>query len=311
MLGQALLRLHAERRRCRHERRTHPRCPHESAALHVTGAALFTDDLVGRTRDVLHAHPVQAPHAHARITRLDPTPAYDVPGVVRVLTGDDVPGVNDAGVKHDEPLFPDEVMFHGHAVCWVLGETLEAARLGAAAVEVDYEPLPAIVSLRDAIAAGSFQGMPLHLERGDVDAGARRGGARLRGRDRDRRPGALLPRDPRLAGARRRVRPGVRPVQHPAPDRDPGDRRARARPAQPRRDRAVPADGRRLRRQGDAAARLRRGRRARRDADRPPGAAPAHPRAGHDDDRQAARLPRAPGGSASTTTAGCWRSTRR
>ena len=54
---------------------------HESAALHVTGHALYTDDLVRRSQHVLHAHPVQAPHAHARITRLDPTPAYDVPGV--------------------------------------------------------------------------------------------------------------------------------------------------------------------------------------------------------------------------------------
>ena len=70
------------------------------------------------------------------------TPAYDVPGVVRVLTADDVPGVNDAGEKHDEPLFPAEVMFYGHAVCWVLGETLEAARQGADAIEVEYEPLP-------------------------------------------------------------------------------------------------------------------------------------------------------------------------
>ena len=85
--------------------------PHESASLHVTGAALYTDDLVERTHGVLHAHPVQAPHAHARVTRLDPAPAYDVPGVVRVLTADDVPGVNDAGVKQDEPLFPSEVMF--------------------------------------------------------------------------------------------------------------------------------------------------------------------------------------------------------
>ena len=50
--------------------------PHESAALHVTGQALYTDDLVGRHRDVLHAHPVQAPHAHARVTRLDPSAAY-------------------------------------------------------------------------------------------------------------------------------------------------------------------------------------------------------------------------------------------
>ena len=57
-----------------------------------------------------------------------------MPGVVRVLTAEDVPGLNDAGEKHDEPLFPTEVMFYGHAVCWVLGETLEAARQGAEAI---------------------------------------------------------------------------------------------------------------------------------------------------------------------------------
>ena len=143
--------------------------PHESAALHVTGEALYTDDLVVRTRDVLHAWPVQSPHAHARITDLRVKPAYDVPGVVRVLTGEDVPGINDAGVKHDEPLFPTEVMFHGHAICWVLGETLEAARLGAAAVEVEYEELPSLITVREAIAAGNFQGTGRHLENGDVE----------------------------------------------------------------------------------------------------------------------------------------------
>ena len=145
--------------------------PHESAGLHVTGAALYTDDLTVRTHGVLHAHPVQAPHAHARVTRLHPQPALAVAGVVRVLTAADVPGVNDAGVKHDEPLFPSEVMFFGHAVCWVLGETLEAARLGALAVEVDYEPLPSIVTVREAIEARSFQGGQPRLERGDVEAG--------------------------------------------------------------------------------------------------------------------------------------------
>ena len=148
--------------------------PHESAALHVTGEALYTDDLVGRTKDVLHAYPVQVLHAHARVTRLRTDPALLVPGVVRVLTAADVPGVNDAGVKHDEPLFPDEVMFYGHAVCWVLGETLEAARLGALAVEVELEPLPSIVSVREAIDAKSFQGGQPRLERGDVDAGLAR-----------------------------------------------------------------------------------------------------------------------------------------
>ncbi len=144
---------------------------HESAALHVTGHALYTDDLVQRTPHVLHAHPVGSPHAHARVTGLRVGPAYDVEGVVRVLTVDDVPGVNDAGVKHDEPLFPDEVMFVGHAVCWVLGESAEAARLGAAAVEVDYAPLPSVVGLREAIAAHSFQGGQPTVERGDVGSG--------------------------------------------------------------------------------------------------------------------------------------------
>ncbi|TPG14958.1 xanthine dehydrogenase molybdopterin binding subunit [Pedococcus bigeumensis] len=145
--------------------------PHEAAALHVTGDALYTDDLAVRTHGILHAHPVQAPHAHARITRLDTSPALAVPGVVRVLTVDDVPGVNDAGVKHDEPLFPSEVMFYGHAVCWVLGETLEAARLGSLAVEVDYDPLPSLVTVHEAIEAESFQGGQPHMERGDIEAG--------------------------------------------------------------------------------------------------------------------------------------------
>lgn len=145
--------------------------PHEAAHLHVTGAALYTDDLVHRTKDVLHAHPVQVMKAHGRITALRTGPALAVPGVVRVLTAADVPGVNDAGMKHDEPLFPDEVMFHGHAVAWVLGETLEAARIGAEAVEVELDEQPSLIALRDAIAAGSFHGARPVMLTGDVDAG--------------------------------------------------------------------------------------------------------------------------------------------
>ncbi|UGT44096.1 xanthine dehydrogenase molybdopterin binding subunit [Nocardia yamanashiensis] len=145
--------------------------PHESAVLHVTGTALYTDDLVYRTKDVLHAYPVQVMTAHGRITALRTAPALAVPGVVRVLTAADVPGVNDAGMKHDEPLFPDEVMFHGHAVAWVLGETLEAARLGAEAVEVDVQELPALITLPEAMAANSFHGSRPVMVCGDVAAG--------------------------------------------------------------------------------------------------------------------------------------------
>jgi xanthine dehydrogenase large subunit len=145
--------------------------PHESADLHVTGHALYTDDLGNRYANLLHAWPLQSTQTHAQITKLEVAPALEVAGVVRVLTASDVPGVNDAGVKHDEPLFPSEVMYQGHAICWVLGETLEAARLGATAIQVEYETLPAIVTVRDAIQFESFQGAPQHLQRGEIDLG--------------------------------------------------------------------------------------------------------------------------------------------
>jgi len=144
---------------------------HESADRHVTGTALYTDDLVGRTANVLHAQPVRVAHAHARIRALDVRPALAVPGVVRVLTGADVPGLADGGIHHDEPLFPDEVMFHGQAVCWVLAETQEAARLGALAVEVDALVLPSLVTVGEAIAASSYQGRAMRMERGCVSDG--------------------------------------------------------------------------------------------------------------------------------------------
>ena len=142
---------------------------HESADLHVTGLALYTDDLVNRHLGILHAYPVQAPHTHATVTALRTQPALEVPGVVRVLTAADVPGVNDAGVKYDEPLFPSEVCFRGHAVCWVLGESLEAARIGATKVEVEYEPLPSLLTATEAIAAKSFQGAHRTLRRGEPE----------------------------------------------------------------------------------------------------------------------------------------------
>ena len=66
--------------------------PHESARGHVTGSALYTDDLIARFPDVLHAWPVLAPHAHALVTSLDVTPALHEPDVVTVLTSADVPG---------------------------------------------------------------------------------------------------------------------------------------------------------------------------------------------------------------------------
>jgi xanthine dehydrogenase large subunit len=143
--------------------------PHESARGHVTGEALYTDDLAGRFSRLLHAWPVLAPHAHARVVAIDTAPALAVGGVAAALTGDDVPGEGNTGPnRHDEPLFPTEVMFHRQPVAWVLGETLDAARNGAAAVRVEYEPLPAILSIEDAIASESFLTERLRVSSGDM-----------------------------------------------------------------------------------------------------------------------------------------------
>jgi len=156
--------------------------PHESAAAHVQGTARYTDDLP-RFAGMLTAWPVQAPHAHARITALDTAPALSVPGVVSVLTCRDVPGENDSSAhKGDETLLPEhEVMFHAQAVAWVLAESDAAARAGAALVRVLYDPLPPILSIPEAVAQGSFHGPAQTLSRGDADAALSRAAHRLGG----------------------------------------------------------------------------------------------------------------------------------
>jgi xanthine dehydrogenase large subunit len=142
--------------------------PHESAAGHVTGAALYTDDLLTRFPGVLHAWPVLAPHAHAELLALDGADALAVPGVVTLLTAADAAGCPDSGpVRRDEPLFPTEILHYDQPVACVLGETLEAARLGAARVRAEYHPLPAVLTLEEAVAASSYHSGPLVIERGD------------------------------------------------------------------------------------------------------------------------------------------------
>ncbi|MGF1647532.1 MAG: xanthine dehydrogenase molybdopterin binding subunit [Kineosporiaceae bacterium] len=148
-----------------------PARPHESAEAHVTGRAVFTDDQV-RPTGQLTAWPVLSPHAHARILGVDPAAALAIPGVVAVLGPDDVPGVNDAtGHAHDEELLPTTVVHHhGQPVTWVVAETDAAAQAGAAAVEVRYEPLPAVLGVDAAEAAGSWLTAPQVMATGDVDA---------------------------------------------------------------------------------------------------------------------------------------------
>ncbi|MCB9650465.1 MAG: xanthine dehydrogenase molybdopterin binding subunit [Deltaproteobacteria bacterium] len=160
----------------------HRPSPHESALGHVTGRARYVDDL-DAPPGTLVAQVVPSPVAHARITRLDVTAARAVPGVHAVLTAADIPGVNDiAPVAHDEPLLAEgEVHCVGQAVAVVVAESYAACRAAAKAVVLELEPLPAILDLEAAVAAGSVQGDLHEMRRGDVDAALASAPVRLSG----------------------------------------------------------------------------------------------------------------------------------
>jgi xanthine dehydrogenase large subunit len=132
---------------------------------------LYVDDLCGRYPNLLHAWPVCAPHAHALVTEIDASRALEDRGVMTVLTQADVPGEGDSGAnRHDEPLFPTEVLFYDQPVAWVLAETMEAAQRGAARVTAEYEVLPSILTLEQALDARSFLTEPLRIVDGDPSA---------------------------------------------------------------------------------------------------------------------------------------------
>ncbi len=142
---------------------------HESAEGHVSGSAIYTDEQHPPS-GLLSLWPVQSPHAHARVLAIDTTAAAAMPGVVRVLTAADIPGENDTGpILHDEPLIAAAlVSYHGQPVAWVAAEDETAARAAAACVAVNYEALPACLSISQAIAAHAFHLPPARVARGDA-----------------------------------------------------------------------------------------------------------------------------------------------
>ncbi len=155
---------------------------HESAHAHVTGQAKYVDDLWPSVKGVVHLWPVTVPHARARVSNIDTSRALASPGVLAVLTAADVTGENDIGpARRDEPLFPSEVSFHGQAVAWVAAETEAEAQRAALMVSVQAEPMPAILSIPAAIAAGSFLTEPERIVRGDVPSGLAQSEERLAG----------------------------------------------------------------------------------------------------------------------------------
>ncbi len=115
----------------------------------ITGSAKYAGDL--SLPGMLHACLVLSPYAHARIVSIDADAARSAPGIVAVLTAEDLP-TRDRAVnsRHSAVLAKDRVLWRGQPVVAVVGETEAAARDAADLVLVEYEPLPPIVDVRKA-----------------------------------------------------------------------------------------------------------------------------------------------------------------
>ncbi|NLP62345.1 xanthine dehydrogenase molybdopterin binding subunit [Paraburkholderia sacchari] len=149
--------------------------PHESADLHVSGEARYTDD-IPELHGTLHAALGLSRHAHARIVALDLARVRTMPGVVAVLTAADIPGENNCGpVLHDDPVLArDEVEYLGQPVFAVIATSHQLARHAAALAASDdvvrYEPLEAVLDIAEAKARQQYVLPPLHLTRGEPAA---------------------------------------------------------------------------------------------------------------------------------------------
>ncbi len=161
----------------------HEALVHDSARKHVTGEAVYVDD-IPEPPGLLHAAFGQSTRPHARIVSMDVARVRAAAGVVAVITAADIPGVNDVGpVVADDPIFADEtVEFVGQCLFAVAAETVEQARRAARLGEIDYDDLEPVLGIDDAMAKQSFVLPPYRMERGDARAAIERAPHRFRRR---------------------------------------------------------------------------------------------------------------------------------
>ncbi|QDC10700.1 xanthine dehydrogenase molybdopterin binding subunit [Oceanicola sp. D3] len=147
--------------------------PHDAAPLHVTGQARYVDD-IPVPANTLHLAFGTSAKARASITALDLAAVRAAPGVVAVLTAEDLPAANDVSPSaHDEPLLAEgEVYYIGQPIFLVVATSHLAARKAARLAAVTYAEKPALLTIDDAMAANSrFEDGPREYTRGDLAAG--------------------------------------------------------------------------------------------------------------------------------------------
>lgn len=149
--------------------------PHESAHLHVAGAAPYVDDLP-ELAGTLHAALGLSPVANGTLKALDLASIRALPGVVSVLTAADIPGTNDCGsIVHDDPILADgELRYLGQPVFAVIATTRDAARRAAAKAKavMTVQAQPPVLTPQQAHEKRLYVVPPMHLVRSTREGGA-------------------------------------------------------------------------------------------------------------------------------------------
>ncbi|MEK1940380.1 MAG: xanthine dehydrogenase molybdopterin binding subunit [Pseudomonas sp.] len=125
---------------------------HDSADKHVSGEAVYVDDRL-EFPNQLHVYARLSDRAHARVSKIDVSPCYQVPGVAIAITHKDVPGLLDIGaVAPGDPLLADGlVQYVGQVVIAVAADSHENARKGAMAAIIEYEDLEPVLDVVQAL----------------------------------------------------------------------------------------------------------------------------------------------------------------
>nr|MBP8287884.1 molybdopterin-dependent oxidoreductase [Rhodoferax sp.] len=148
---------------------------HESAHAQIAGSAAYIDDLP-ELRGTLHGAPILSRVAHGKLKGVDASVALSLPGVRALLLASDVPADKMlAAFAGDEPVFAIDTVQHvGQVIGLIVADNLALARRAARLVVPDIEPLPAVLDVRQALAAKSYVLPPVTVRRGDVEAALHR-----------------------------------------------------------------------------------------------------------------------------------------
>ena len=143
---------------------------HESAAKHVSGEAVYVDDILVNEH-LLVGRVVYSPHARARIKSFDLAEAKKLPGVHAVLCHKDIPGHNQMGpvIKDEVCLAESEVLCVGQAMFLIAAENEQLCLEAERRINVEFEVLSPILTIEQAIAKNAMMGPPAKIERGEVD----------------------------------------------------------------------------------------------------------------------------------------------